>query len=140
MPEINDQFVNLTPELDSDEHDNERTTPPGHIWRVTAVGADHVSIVCDETGAWINPSEGELADPKLFVKLQAKAAVNRASEPVPYIGLHDLARWRKVDAFIKTMTLNAEDLSVDFTSANFQPEGLHLTALADLFIPKEAYL
>lgn len=60
MPKIGDHFTSLNPELDLDENDQERITPAGSIWRVTDLGNDYVSIVCDATGGWINPSPDQL--------------------------------------------------------------------------------
>ena len=61
--QVNDRFINLSVEIDTDEHGNERVTPPGSVWRVTGHNCDDVwDIVCDATGAWICPTEAELAE------------------------------------------------------------------------------
>jgi hypothetical protein len=59
---IGDQFTSLLDEVDTDENGEERITPAGSLWRI----ADHNhgdtwDLVCDETGAWICPTEAELA-------------------------------------------------------------------------------
>lgn len=68
MNTIGDTFINLLPELDTDDKDSERTTPPGHVWRIAdANHVDHCAggtvwdLVCDATGAWICPTDVELA-------------------------------------------------------------------------------
>lgn len=64
MVKIGQKYISRLDELDSDEHDNDRITPAGSVWEVTHL-ADPVekawSIVCHETGGWINPNEEELA-------------------------------------------------------------------------------
>lgn len=79
-----DLFLNLQPEIDQADDseigvnlyvfkDGERITPAGNCWRATDVYLDcanpYVSIVCEETGAWINPSPEILLDPALFTRV-----------------------------------------------------------------------
>lgn len=84
MTAIGDRFRNLHPELDgadsSDvgvcpytDENGERTTPAGKLWRIadinhvdSATGGTVYDLVCDETGAWICPTDAELASD--FVK------------------------------------------------------------------------
>ncbi len=79
MTTIGDTFINLLPELDGADdseigvnpfvdEEGERTTPPGHVWRIADVNhVDHCAggtvwdLVCDATGAWICPTDVELA-------------------------------------------------------------------------------
>ncbi|GEM_PF-5218134 len=131
-PAVGDRYVNVNPEVDLDHASQERLTAPGHEWRVMDVQSDHVTIVCDATGAAINPTWAELSDSVGFVRLQ------RASE-VFVIEPRDTPRWQRVDAYIAQMSIAQNDVSVDFTSANFHAEGLYVNGLVDLFVPAHVY-
>ncbi|MGP9551774.1 hypothetical protein [Halomonas sp. AOP42-D1-22] len=55
-------FVNLKPQIDTDADDNERVTPPGHLWLISNVHEDGtIQAECEKTGGWISPSSEELA-------------------------------------------------------------------------------
>jgi len=131
-PALGDRYGNVNPEVDLDHSSQERLTAPGHEWRVTDVQSDHVTIVCDATGAAINPTWAELSDSVEFVRLQP------ASE-VFVIEPRDLPRWQRVDAYIAQMSIAQNDVSVDFSSANFQSDGLNVNGLVDLFVPAHVY-
>ena len=143
---IGDLFVNLQPEMDSDHHDNERTTPPGSVWRVTEVTPDYVSIVCDTTGGWINPTTDELRDPTQYVRLLGV----QSFFPVPYkepeeydpierIDKDDIPTWRRVDAFIERQCIDGKDLDPDFTSLEWEEDGFHVPVMASIFVPLSVY-
>jgi hypothetical protein len=87
--EVGNLFLSRYPELDSADsseiginrfvgRDGERWTPARSVWRVTEVSAglgnEFVSIVCDETGGWINPSPLELLDRAIFTRVSEVAA------------------------------------------------------------------
>ena len=131
-PAVGDRYANVNPEVDLDHADQERLTAPGHVWRVTDVQSGYVSIVCDATGAAINPTRVELSAGVEFVRLQP------ASE-VFVIDTRDLPRWQRVDEYIAQMSIAQKDVSVDFTSANFQSDGLNVNGLVDLFVPAHVY-
>ncbi|GKS73294.1 hypothetical protein AVME950_00380 [Acidovorax sp. SUPP950] len=131
-PEVGDRYVNVIPEVDLDHSSQERLTAPGHEWRVTDIQSDYVTIVCDATGAAINPTYAELSASVEFVKLQPPAEI-LVIEP------RDLPRWQMVDSYIAQMSISPQDVSVDFTSANFQADGLHVNGLVDFFVPAHVY-
>ncbi|ABM33268.1 hypothetical protein C8E08_4947 [Paracidovorax citrulli] len=131
-PAVGDRYVNVNAELDLDHCSRERTTAPGHEWRVADVQSDYVTIVCDATGAAINPTYAELFAGVEFVKL-------RPSSGVLIIEPRDFPRWQRVDAYIAQMSISPEDVSVDFTSANFHSDGLNVNGLVDLFVPAHVY-
>lgn len=58
---IGNLYCSLRDELDLDHESQERVTPAGSTWRVTDVDETYISIVCDATGGWINPTAEELA-------------------------------------------------------------------------------
>lgn len=60
-------FRSKNDELDQDHNDEERITPAGSIWEVREVRQSKgepsgwmISIVCEETGGWINPGLDDL--------------------------------------------------------------------------------
>lgn len=61
---VGDQFVSLSNETDSDHEDQKRVTPAGSVWWVDRIyptaQEPYVRLVCDATGASINPSLDEL--------------------------------------------------------------------------------
>jgi len=71
---IGQLFSNVLPESDSDENGADRITPAGSTWRVTEVGDEYVSIVCDATGGWINPTHDEMLNTTMFTPAPAASA------------------------------------------------------------------
>jgi hypothetical protein len=58
---------------------------------------------------------------------------------IPNIAPDDLETWHKVDAYLASQTYTAGDVSIDFTSVNFEEGGLHLTGIVDVFVPVNVY-
>lgn len=59
--------INHEPELDSDEHDKERTTPPGTRGELRDLNhGDTWDLVFPSNGAWVCPTEAELRDPAQY--------------------------------------------------------------------------
>lgn len=63
---VGDKFTLATNETDCDEHDQERVTPAGSLWRVLELepNCDPVmqySVACDATGGWIHITHSELS-------------------------------------------------------------------------------
>ncbi|WIY36657.1 hypothetical protein QRO11_10165 [Paracidovorax citrulli] len=127
-PRLGERYINVNPELDLDHCSRERTTKPGHEWRVAANAHDHVTVVCDATGAVIKPTRAELGDRTHFVRLQP-----RVLDPT------DEASWRKVESHIAQSSYCGERVAIDRTSADFQVEGLYLRGLISLFVPAHVY-
>lgn len=78
---IGDRFANVHAELDGADSDQigtnpfvdaegERTTPPRSIWVVTRVYAQYVTIVCELTGAAINPTWEELRNSAMYEPIE----------------------------------------------------------------------
>lgn len=58
---------------------------------------------------------------------------------IPTIDKDDLETWHKVDAYLATQAYTAEDVDVDFTSCNYEDDGLHLIGLVEVFVPVNVY-
>lgn len=55
-------FVNLKPQIDTDDNDQERVTPVNHTWVIANVHQDGtIQAECEKTGGWIFPTSEELA-------------------------------------------------------------------------------
>lgn len=55
------------------------------------------------------------------------------------IDQYDLESWNKVHAYLESRTYPAEDVTMDFTSADFVEDGLHLTGMVGVFVPVNVY-
>lgn len=55
------------------------------------------------------------------------------------IDQYDLESWNKVHAYLESRTYPAEDVIMDFTSADFVEDGLHLTGMVGVFVPVNVY-
>lgn len=64
-----DRFTNTRAETDSDDGETELVTPAGSVWAVTEVQHSYISIVCEATGGWINPTPAELRNPAMFNRI-----------------------------------------------------------------------
>lgn len=69
----------LKGELDSDERDGQRVTPPGTVGVVSAHNhADHWDVTFPN-GAWVVLTEAEMADPSLYTLVDTDQAPTTTS-------------------------------------------------------------
>jgi hypothetical protein len=62
LVEKGQSFVNIKPQIDTDDDDNERVTPVDYLWKITGVHQDGtIQAECAETGGWVCLTGAELA-------------------------------------------------------------------------------